>query len=121
MGGDDGINSTKTTTQSVIEKDNVDLPSDFPKYPNSELSDSWMRDTEETTGSSFILYTDDTKKMIFEFYKKELVESDWEIQNEISQNFILNVVKEDTQGYLVVSDSTEGRSLISITLAITKK
>lgn len=118
---DQGINEQtpiQTTPSVVNEGRDVSLPKEFPQYPGSQITDRWMKETQETTGSSFVLQTQDAPGEVYEFYRERVEGLGWTIQEEDGENNTLMLRQANTQGFLVISQTEEDATLISITFAV---
>lgn len=101
---------------TTVSNDNAEIPEDFPLYP-SEISDKWSTRSSESSGSSFVLTTQSSPRIVFGYYVQELGTSDWSIQDQDSENYSITFKKGDVEGFLIVSSNEEGETLISITFA----
>ncbi len=114
---DDQTEMSETLMSIEKNSQDIQLLESFPQIPGSRITNRWSSETSETVGSSFVMQTTQKKSEVFEYYISELPKRGWEIREENLENTVLNISINDIQGYLVLTDSDEGDTLISVTFA----
>ena len=97
------------------------FPDDFPLVPNAYLLNYWSVDSETLGGMSLIWESKEDYEEIGKYYKLKLLDQGWStslIQEEEGRTKLM-FEKDDTLGYLEVSESESG-VLISVTIGIKK-
>lgn len=94
------------------------FPSDFPLYPEAQITSSWNSASNDGQGSSLVLETTKTPEEVNSFYKKELEAKGWKVTNSFSseETFTYTFEKGDLSGLVGIAPGEEGKTAISVTI-----
>ena len=110
-------NTESEDTAFVEEKGVKDLPDDFPIYEGAQVSESSVSEVNSGLGLSVILETSDLAVEVFDFYKQELNNSGWSIENVLEEgnSYTLSFNKNEITGFLGVTRAGD-KTIISVTM-----
>ncbi|OGM11788.1 hypothetical protein A2Z22_04430 [Candidatus Woesebacteria bacterium RBG_16_34_12] len=121
------VNGKKTGNNTVLGEESYSLkklpesfPTDFPIYPQAEITDVWQEKGDRVDAFSIIWRTKDNPIDVSRFFIEKLDTSSWEKQIILESNdsYTLSFQKEKIQGFMGITKEDESKTLISITMGI---
>jgi len=95
------------------------FPKDFPVVADAKLTDTGHAESGDVEGISVVYETQTSVSEVMLYYQEELKRLGWEVKRigeEDSQ--ILSFGKDNISGFVGVTEETDGKTVISVTMGI---
>lgn len=99
------------------------FPADFPILPDAEMLESWTAEGDEIDGYSAIWEIEENVESVSQYFKDNLQKKGWEIfmtGADEESGVIMSFTKESRDGFLAITKKDESKTIISVTLGLTK-